>query len=140
MAWLSGGKSVTAGARAATTHTPGAWCTARSSPAWGGMLSHHLVPLSRTTPMVPLALARDGRSFFAAVYSRRFSGVARIDARTSLVMRIKAFPDPRLDQAWGAFDGRWLVWHEYPGVDRFDDFPTGAWDRRTRKLTQMLEP
>jgi len=87
--------------------------------------------------MVPLALARDGHSFFAEMYSRPFSGVARIDARTSAVTRIKGFPDPEFDQAWGAFDGRWLVWNEYHGFDSFDDFTTWAWDTQTRKLTQI---
>jgi hypothetical protein len=87
--------------------------------------------------MIPLALARDGRSFFAEVHSSKFSGVARIDARTSALTRIKAFPDPRFDQAWGAFDGRWLVWNEYRGYDSFDNFTTWAWDTRTRKLTRL---
>ena len=101
------------------------------------MLSRHIVAVSRTTPLVPLALPRDGRSFFAEVHSRRFSGVARVDARTSAVTRIKAFPDPRFDQAWGAFDGRWLVWNEYRGYDSFNNFTTWAWDTHTRKLTQL---
>lgn len=87
--------------------------------------------------MVPLAVARDGRSFFAEVYSSRFSGVARVDVRTNAIMKIKAFPDPQYDQAWGAFDGRWLVWNEYHGYDSFNDFSTWAWDRQTRKLTQL---
>jgi hypothetical protein len=86
---------------------------------------------------VPLALAYDGRSFFAEVYSATFSGVARIDARTSAVTRIKTFPDPELNQAWGAFDGRWLVWNEYHGFDNFNDFTTWAWDAQTRKLTRI---
>ena len=76
----------------------------------------------------PWALAHDGRSFFATVYSSRFSGVARIDPRTSTITRIKAFPDPGDDQADGSFDGRWLVWDEYRGFDTFDDFTVWAWD------------
>lgn len=87
--------------------------------------------------MVPLALARDGRSFFAEVHSRRFSGVARVDARASTLSRIKAFPSPRWEQAWGAFDGRWLVWNEYHGFSNFDHFTTWAWDTRTRELTRL---
>lgn len=101
------------------------------------MLSHHVVGLSRTAPMVPLAVAEDGRSFFAELYSTRFSGVARIAVRTNAVMKIKAFPDPQFDQAWGAFDGRWLVWNEYHGYDSFNNFTTWAWDTKTRKLTQL---
>jgi hypothetical protein len=87
--------------------------------------------------MVPLAVAGDGRSFFAAVYSPRFSGVARIDARTNGMTEIKAFPDPLFDQAWGAFDGRWLVWNEYHGYDSLNDFTTWAWDTQSRKLVQL---
>ena len=113
------------------------WCDAGPSAAWSRVLSHHVVGLSRTTSLVPLALARDGRSFFAELYSRGFSGVVRIDARTSTVERIRAFPDPKYDQAWGAFDGRWLVWNEYHGFDSFNDFTTWAWDTQTRKLRQI---
>ena len=126
-----------ASAPAATAHTEAAWCKARSSMAWRRVLSRHVVAASRTTAMVPLALAHNGRSFFAEIYSSRFSGVARVDARTSAVTRIKAFPDPKFDQAWGAFDGRWLVWNEYHGFDSFDDFTTWAWDTRARRLTQI---
>jgi hypothetical protein len=87
--------------------------------------------------MIPLALGRDGRSFFAEVHSSKFSGVARIDARTDALTRIKAFPDPRFDQAWGAFDGRWLVWNEYRGYTSFDNFTTWAWDTRAHKLLRL---
>jgi hypothetical protein len=86
---------------------------------------------------VPWTLAHDGRSFFASVYSAHFSGVARIDAKTSRTTRIKAFPDPGDDQADGAFDGRWLVWNEYHGFTSFDDFTTWAWDSQTGKLSQI---
>jgi hypothetical protein len=87
--------------------------------------------------MVPLALARDGRSFFASVYSRRFSGVGQIDARTGRLTKIKAFPDPKLNQAWAALDGRWLVWNEYHDFNGFNDFTTWAWDTRARKLVSI---
>lgn len=94
--------------------------------------------LTKTTPMIPLALAQDGRSFFAEVHSARFSGVARIDARTNVLTRIKAFSeDPQFTQAWGAFDGRWLVWNEYRGYDSFNNFKTWAWDTQTRTLKQL---
>ncbi len=113
------------------------WCKARSSATWRRLLARHVVAVSRTTALVPLAIAHDSRSFFADVYSPRFSGVARVDARTSVVRRIKAFPDPELDQAWGAFDGRWLVWNEYHGFDNFNDFTTWAWDAQSAKLIQL---
>jgi hypothetical protein len=101
------------------------------------VLRRHIVPLSRTTSLVPWGLAHDGRSFFATVYSPAFSGVARISATKRQMTRIKAFPDPSFDQADGTFDGRWLVWNEYHGFDSFDDFTTWAWDTQTRKLTQI---
>ena len=88
--------------------------------------------------MVPVALTRDGHSFFAEVYSASFSGVARVNARTGTLDKIKAFPDdPQFDQAWGAFDGRWLVWNEYHGFDNFNDFTTWVWDTRDRQLTRI---
>ena len=86
---------------------------------------------------MPIGLAGDGHSFFASIYSRKFSGVGEIDARTGAITRIKAFPDPQFDQAWAAHDGRWLVWNEYHGFDSFNDFTTWAWDSRTRKLEQI---
>jgi hypothetical protein len=87
--------------------------------------------------MIPLAIALDGRSFFAEVHSAGFSGVARIDTRTNALARIKTFPDPELTQAWGAFDGRWLVWNEYRGYDNFNNFTTWAWDTQTQTLSQL---
>ena len=129
---------MTAGSgRSAETHAQRGWCRAGSSAAWLRMLSQHIVARSRTAALVPLALAHDGHSFFAGAYSPRFSGVARIDARTGRLTRVKAFAHPRFDQAWAAFDGRWLVWNEYHGFDTFDDFTTWAWDTRSRKLTQL---
>lgn len=96
-----------------------------------------MVPLSRTTSLDPWTLAHDGRSFFATVYSPRFSGVARISATAKRMTRIRAFPDPANDQADGAFDGRWLVWSEYHGFTGFDDFTVWAWDARTGKVRQI---
>ncbi len=87
--------------------------------------------------MVPLALAHDGRTFFAAVHSASFSGVARIDAQTGAVTRIKAFPDPNRDQAVGAFDGRWLVWNEEHDFTNLGDFTVWAWDSQTGRLARI---
>jgi hypothetical protein len=95
------------------------------------------VPLSRTTSLVPWTLAHDGRSFFATVYSRRFSGVALIDAATSRITEIRAFPDAARDQADGAYDGRWLVWNEYHSLTSFDDFTTWAWDSQRGRVWQI---
>jgi hypothetical protein len=86
---------------------------------------------------VPFALAHDRRSFFAAIYSPDFSGVAEIDARTSAVEQIKAFPHPAEDQADGAFDGRRLVWAEYHSLTSLGDFTVWAWDSRSGQVTQI---
>jgi hypothetical protein len=101
------------------------------------VLARHVVPLSRKVSLDPWALAHDGRSFFATVYSPRFSGVARIDALTGSMTEIKAFPDPADDQADGAFGGRRLVWSEYHGFDSFDDFTVWAWDSRTGEVWRI---
>jgi hypothetical protein len=120
-----------------TARGHGGWCRARSSNSWRRALQRHVTALSRTTPLVPFALAHDGRSFFAAIYSAGFSGVAEIDARTSAVKQIKAFPDPAEDQADGAFDGRWLVWAEYHSRTTLGDFTVWAWDSRSGEVTQI---
>jgi hypothetical protein len=86
---------------------------------------------------VPWTLAHDGRSFFATVYSPRFSGVARIDATTGRITKIKRFPDASRDQADGAYDGRRLVWSEYHSLTGFDDFTTWAWDSRSGGVRQI---
>jgi len=131
-----GAALVLAGA-AAAAHPKPRWCEARPSSAWRRVLARHIVPLSRTTSLVPWTLAHDGRSFFATVYSSAFSGVARISGTKKTMTRIKPFPDPGNDQADGAFDGRWLVWNEYHGFDSFDDFTVWAWDSRTGQVRQI---
>jgi hypothetical protein len=113
------------------------WCKARPSASWRRALGRHVVPLSRTTSLVPWTLAHDGRTFFATVYSTGFSGVARIDASVKRMTRIRAFPDPNDYQADGAFDGRWLVWTEYRGFDNFNDFTVWAWDSSTGTVSQI---
>ncbi len=101
------------------------------------MLDRHVLPLSLSVSLNPWALAHDGRSFFATVYSQRFSGIARIDVSTGRIAEIRAFRDPSEEQADGAFDGRWLVWAEYRGFESFDDFTVWAWDSRTGDVRQI---
>jgi hypothetical protein len=95
------------------------------------------VALSRTKTLLPFALAHDRRSFFAAIYSAGFSGVAEIDTRANAIRRIKAFPDAVEDQADGAFDGRWLVWAEYHSLSDPGAFTVWAWDSRSGQVTQI---
>jgi hypothetical protein len=138
VAVLSAAVACGSGGRAgARDHGARPWCEARSTAAWRGVLERHVVPLSRTVALDPWALAHDGRSFFATVYSPDFSGVARIDATTGRLTEIRPFPDPRHDQADGAFDGRRLVWSEYHGFNSFDAFTVWVWDSRTGELRQI---
>jgi hypothetical protein len=62
---------------------------------------------------------------------------SRPDRRTGRLTKIKAFPDPKLNQAWAALDGRWLVWNEYHDFNGFNDFTTWAWDTHARKLVSI---
>jgi len=87
--------------------------------------------------LTPWALAGDGRRFFAALYSKRFSGVVRVDPASTRFTPVKRFADARTDQADGAFDGRWLVWNEYHSLSSFDDFTTWSWDSRSGRLRRI---
>jgi hypothetical protein len=113
------------------------WCEAPSNSSWRRALSRHVVGLSRRTPLAPFALAHDGRSFFAAIYSPGFSGVAEVDAETNSIEPIKAFPNPAEDQAGGAFDGRRLVWAEYHSLTSLGDFTVWAWNSRSGRVTKI---
>jgi hypothetical protein len=121
----------------ASARSGSVWCQARPSPAWGKALAGHVVGLSRRTAIVPLALAGDGRTFFASLSSKAFSGVVRIDVRTDRFTPIRRFPDAVTDQASGSFDGRWLVWDEYHSLWGSDDFTTWSWDSHTGQVRQI---
>ena len=86
---------------------------------------------------MPFALAHDRRSFFAAIHRQasrgsRRSTRERVRSGTSRRSRIRP-----LDQADGAFDGRWLVWSEYHSLSGLDDFTVWAWDSRSGQVTQI---
>jgi hypothetical protein len=112
----------------------GLWCKAQPDTAWKLALAHHVVGLSGRASIVPLALRDDGHSFFASIWSKRFSGVGLIDVRTDHVTPIRRFPKPATDQASGSFDGRWLVWDEYHSLWGSDDFTTYSWDSDTGEV------
>lgn len=101
------------------------------------MLDRGLVGLSRRASIVPLALANDGRSFFAEIYTKTYSGVVRIDATSSRYTKIKRFSNPSRDQALGSSDGRWFVWTEYHSLSNPDDFTVWSWDSRTGQSKQI---
>jgi len=121
----------------ATGRATGGWCRAPQPASWHRALARSVVALSRRASVLPIVGAHDGHSFFAQLYSPGYSGVVRVDARTSRVTRIRRFPDPVNDQADGGFDGRWLVWNEYHSLSGFSDFTTFAWDSRTGALLQI---
>jgi hypothetical protein len=112
------------------------WCEAHPNAAWRKALVNGVVGLSRKASIVPLA-AGDGRSFFATIHTRAFAGVARISVQTGRVTRIKRFPDAAKDQAWGSFDGRWLLWFESHSFSNLGDFTVFAWDSRTARLVKI---
>ncbi|HUK94841.1 MAG TPA: hypothetical protein VLU96_07265 [Gaiellaceae bacterium] len=123
---------------AAATDDASGWCRAPQPASWKRIVAGSVVGLSRHASVLPIVGANDGRSFLAELYSPSFSGVVRIDARTSRVTRIRRFPSARNDQADGSWDGRWLVWNEYHSLsDDFADFTTFAWDSRSGRVTQI---
>lgn len=112
-------------------------CQAPAGANWTQALAGRVVTLSRHASVTPWALVGDGRTFFASVYSKRFSGVAAVAATESRVTPIKRFGSPRNDQAVGAFDGRWLVWTEYHSLYGSDDFTTWSWDSSSGRLRRI---
>src|SRR5436305_8458966 len=122
---------------AATGAVPARWCRAPTPVSWKRTLTGSVVSLSRHASLFPIAGAGDGRRFFAELWSPAWSGVARVDARTSRVKRIRRFPNAHDDQADGTFGGRWFVWSEYHSLEDFDDFTTFALDSRTGRVMQI---
>jgi len=114
-----------------------AWCEAKPNAAWRSVLDGRVVALSRRVSMNPLALANDGRSFFAEIYSKTYSGVIRIDALSSRYIKIKRFTDPVNYQAAGHFDGRWLVWAEYHSLYVPGNFTVWSWDSHNGHLRRI---
>jgi hypothetical protein len=115
------------------------WSQSRPDAAWKQALRNGVVPLSRHRSLVPIALAGDGQAFFAAMYSTAYSGVVWVDATTGRFSRIHRFRNPRTDQAFGSFDGRWLVWNEshspYGG-----SFTVWSWDTYSGIRRQIGAP
>ena len=113
------------------------WCQALPNAAWKNALEGHVVRLSRHAAIVPLALNGDGRSFFASLSSKAFSGVVQLDVRADRFTPIRRFPNAANDQASGSYDGRWLVWDEYHSLYGSDDFTVWSWDSRTHEVRQI---
>jgi hypothetical protein len=113
------------------------WCRAKPDAAWKEVFNGGLVTLSRQASLFPLALANDGRSFFAEIDAETYSGIVRIDATSNRYTEIKRFSDRVNDQASGSFDGRWLVWTEYHSLYDSDDFTVWSWDSHTGRSKQI---
>jgi len=136
----SGTSNTGGSARASQTksaQTKQTWCEAKLNAAWKAVLNRGSVGLSRRASIVPVALENDGRSFFAEIYTKAYSGVVRIDATSSRYTKIKRFSNPSRDQALGSFDGRWLVWTEYHSLYDPNDFTVWSWDSRTGRSRQI---
>jgi hypothetical protein len=119
-------------------HTAPGWRQAPLDEAWKAALADGVVGLSRRVSLVPLASGDDGHTFFAAMYSKGFSGVVRVDAVTDRVTRIRRFAVARIDQASdGSFDGRWLVWSELRGFELPRIVAVWAWDSQTGRLQRI---
>jgi hypothetical protein len=115
------------------------WCRAPSGSAWGGLLARGLVRLSRRAALAPISGADDGHDFFAALYSKAFSGVVEVDAATSAYRPVHRFIGAVPNGVSGSFDGRWLVWAEYdnaPGnLSAYG--PVWSWDSKTGRARQI---
>jgi hypothetical protein len=123
---------------AKATESKQPWCKAKPNSAWKRVLRGRVVPLSRRVSIGPIALANDGRSFYAEIYSKGYSGVVKINALSGRYIKIKRFSDPVNYQVSGDFDGRWLVWAEYHSLyDYLSDFTVWSWDSRTGLLRRI---
>ena len=138
IAWCAAAAALACGLPSAGAQTAGAaWCKAPESTAWHNVLFGSVVKLSRRASLVPLDVSGDGRTFFAAIYSSRFSGVVKVNARTSRYAPVRRFDNPELDQAVGTFGGRWLVWQELHSPSDTGDFTVWAWDSSTGHARQI---
>jgi hypothetical protein len=113
------------------TLTTKPWCQAKQDAAWNSVRTNHVVALSRRVSVAPIAVA-DGRSFYAEIHSKRYSGIVKIDARTSRYTRIR----PDRYGVVGSADKRWFVW-----ADQINGYGATraiwAWDSRSGRLRRI---
>jgi len=95
------------------------------------------VPGSLQGEVVPLGASADGRTAYVSAWTPGFSGVAAMNVAAGHLRRIRAFPDPAVDQADGASGGRWLVWAETHSLRSLDNFTVYAWDSATGRLRRL---
>ncbi|HEY5479293.1 MAG TPA: hypothetical protein VIJ84_06745 [Gaiellaceae bacterium] len=114
------------------------WCQAKRDAAWKKALGGGLVTLSRRASVQPLAVADDGHSFYATLFSKSYSGIVEIDARTSRYTTIRRVPHVDAYGALGSADGRWLVWADTT-TNYWTKWKIWSWDSRTGRLRRVAE-
>jgi hypothetical protein len=112
------------------------WCQARTNATWKKALIDGLVTLSRRASVQPLAVANDGRAFYATLFTKAYSGIVRIDAKTSRFTEIRRVPHLDAYQALGSADGRWLVWLDTT-TPYWTKWAIWSWDSRTGRVRQI---
>lgn len=87
---------------------------------------------------IGFAVAPNGSEYFASIHTASWSGVVAVDVSTGNQTEISQYPDPPNDQvAYGAFDGRWLVWAEGYSLSNMADWAMLAWDSRTGSVLTL---
>ena len=113
------------------------WCKANPTAAWENVLDGRVVRALAPGFDQPFAVAIRRCSFFAKIYSKDFSGVVKVDALSSRYTKIMRLRIPVNYQAFGHFDGRWLVWAESTPRGRLRDFTVWSWDSRTGRVRRI---
>ncbi len=113
-----------------------AFCRGRARAGLAAALSS-TVPGSRREELVPLGVAADGRTGFVSAWTPAFSGVAALSLRTGRLRPIMPFANPSVDQADGAWGGRWLVWDQTHSLQNLDRFTIYSWDSVSGRVTRL---
>jgi hypothetical protein len=95
------------------------------------------VPASLRGEVVPLGISADGATAYVSAWTRRFTGVAALSLGTAALHPIARFGQPAIDQADGAWGGRWLVWEQTYSLSSLDGFTVVAWDSVTGRLVRL---
>jgi hypothetical protein len=102
--------------------------------SWRSLITKSSPVLPGDSRIIPFAPGADPSLFFAELYSPLWSGVVSVAAPSGAVIRIAAFKDPKIDQAYGgSFDGRWLVWIEQQSSEDSNAWEIWAWDSEANK-------
>ncbi len=102
------------------------------------------VPSALRGSVQPLGVSGDGRAAYVATDTPGFSGIAAVTLASGKLRKIRAFPHPLDDEAFGSSDGRWLVWAEVTNVQQIsrnlkgpDDVTVRSWDAVTGRLRTL---